>query len=227
MPTTNTKLQNDRIETVFYLTLFVTIVQAGFILWDLTTMLPGVSTLIGLQTPNKIQSSNLMSNLYLALLGIYAGYKEFLRWTSGSTEQEIPEEQVKRFKRGEFIVTFWVVLAVVAMSIWQMKLIANMPAELFRTAMQALAIMFGTYASKGLYGKTKQKKVADFQVEDDLKQKVLDYIKTNGSVDNDTCQKTFGIDRGKAYRILEKLEKEKLIKSEGTGKAIKYVLIRA
>ncbi|MBU0951847.1 MAG: hypothetical protein KKH91_03335 [Elusimicrobia bacterium] len=78
-----------------------------------------------------------------------------------------------------------------------------------------------------MYGKTKQKKFSDFKVEDDLKQKVLDYIKTNDSIDNDTCQKTFEIDRGKAYRILEKLEKEKLIKSEGTGKAIKYVLIRA
>ena len=211
-------------ETVFYLTLLVTVVQAGFILWDLAAMLPGFGALVGLKEPNKIQTSSLMSNLYLALLGIYAGYKEFLRWTGGPDGQEVPEEQVKRFRRGELIVTFWVVLAVIGLSIWQLRLIERMPNELFRTALQALGIMFGTYASKGLYGKAKKKSAETVMAESDARQKVIGYIKAKGSIDSEECRKECGLDRGRAYRLLEKLEKEGLIKSEGVKKGAKYVL---
>ncbi|MCX5782006.1 MAG: hypothetical protein NT145_04805 [Elusimicrobia bacterium] len=222
MQTTGTHLQNQRIETIFYLTLLVSIVQFGFILWDMFTLIPGVGALVGLRAPNAITSSGLMSLLYLALLGIYAGYKEFVRWTS--SEQEIPEEQVIRFKRGEFIVSFWIVLTVIALTIWQMRIIARMPNELFRTALQALGVMFGTYASKGLYKESSKKKAEDRTLVNDNQSKVIEYIKANGSIDNETCQKVFNLDRGRAYRLLERLEKQGLIKSEGTGKASKYTL---
>ena len=224
--TTGTSLQNQRIETIFYLTLLVSIVQFGFILWDMVTLVPGVGALVGLKAPNAITSSGLMSSLYLALLGIYAGYKEFVRWTDASTSlsAEIPQEQVIRFKRGEFIVSFWIVLTVIALMIWQMKIIARMPNELFRTALQALAIMFGSYASKGLYTKSSKKKAEDQTLVNDNQGKVIEYIKANGSIDNEACQKVFNLDRGRAYRLLEKLEKQGVVKSEGTGKASKYTL---
>ena len=223
MQITGNNLQNQRIETIFYLTLLVSIVQLGFILWDMVTLIPGFGAFVGLKAPNAITSSGLMSSLYLALLGIYAGYKEFVRWTS--SEQEVPEEQIIRFKRGEFIVTFWVVLAVAALTIWQMKIIPRMPNELFRTALQALGIMFGSYASKGLFKKSSKRKAEDTKLAGGFSSKILDYISQNGSIDNEACQSLTGLPRYSALRVLRKLEKDRVLRREGKGKGIKYLKI--
>ncbi|MBU0952040.1 MAG: hypothetical protein KKH91_04350 [Elusimicrobia bacterium] len=223
MATTET-LKNERMETLFLLTLLATLVQAGFILWDLVTLFPAVEKLLGLAKPNTIYASALMSNLYLALLGAYAGYKEFQRWTDSAQPQDLPDAQTTRFKRGELIVSSWIILAIFAIALWQLQLISRLPNELFRTAFQSFGILFGTYASKGLFSKAKSK---DTKIAQDSTQKVIDYVKSNGSIDTETCQKFCLISRFRAYRLLKRLESEGTLKKEGAGKRARYVLATA
>jgi hypothetical protein len=72
-------LHNSRIEAIFYITLVITCIQAGYILWDLVSLVPGSDVLLGLEGPNTRTASPYMSALYLIFLGLYAGYKEFRR----------------------------------------------------------------------------------------------------------------------------------------------------
>ena len=150
------KADNSKpIEALFYVTLFVTVVQAGFIIWDFLTLFPLFSRIFGLSNPNTVYASSFMSNVYLALLGAYAGTKEVVRWLKPSLELSaatIKTEEKKKFKRGEIIVSFWVLFAVVAIAFWQLKLIDRLPNELVRTAVQAIGIMFGSSTSKGIKG---------------------------------------------------------------------------
>ncbi|MFH1368047.1 MAG: hypothetical protein ABII64_02845 [Elusimicrobiota bacterium] len=215
-------LQDSRIETIFYVTLLITVVHSGFIIWDTGNM--------ALRRANEIVATGYMSTLYLAFLGAYAGYKEFVRWIKPAktltTEDEdvlIPKSQVLRYRRGEIIVVFWVLLLMTGISLFQLKLIERLPQELYRTAMQAVGIWLGTMASKGL---SQRKKRKDSELlDDDLKyeQVILKHIGTTGFVDNASCQEITGLDRNRAYRLLRKLASDGKLKTEGGTKGARYL----
>ena len=63
---TTEQVRSAAVERLFYVTLIVAIIHAGFILWDLITMALGIK--------NDVVASNLMNNLYLILIGGYAGF---------------------------------------------------------------------------------------------------------------------------------------------------------
>jgi hypothetical protein len=138
-------LQNVRLEIIFYITLLITAVQAGYILWDIITMIPGGVRLFGLSGPNTIVAISEISTVYLGFLAAYAGYKEFLRWTDTAKPEtdRIPQEQVLRFKRGEIIVVFWILLLLMAMVLKAQHLIGRLPNELERVAFQAAGVLLG------------------------------------------------------------------------------------
>lgn len=99
------KIRQEWMEGVFYFVLVVAAAHAGFIVWDLLTMMPWFTNLTGLANPKGITGTADMSNLYLALLAGYGGVKEFLRWTGHPSYQpaatpEDEEEQEVWFFRG-------------------------------------------------------------------------------------------------------------------------------
>ena len=100
---TTEQVRSAAVERLFIVTLIVAVVHAGFILWDMGTMILGIK--------NEVVASNLMNNLYLILIGGYAGFKEIKRWLSKNPADTImPEEKVIQFQRGEIIVYSWVFL---------------------------------------------------------------------------------------------------------------------
>jgi hypothetical protein len=231
-------LRGSRSEILFYLTFLVTIVHAGFILWDYITLLPGVPALIGLALPNTVWGSPTISTLYLALLASYAGYKEFKRWME-SDDAIVSEAQADAFRRGEAIIVFWVLfLLVAAASAESLHIIPRLPYELFRTTMQVLAIMLGSYASRKIKQSKLKKKKTENDAEiisdetalgaasnyDERKQKVIEHLKTNPYIDNELCRNITGMDRHQAYRFLESLEKDGELPGEGKGKGRIYKL---
>src|SRR5271157_5872192 len=75
------KIKQEWMEGLFYFVLLVSAAQAGFIVWDLLTMMPWFISITGLANPKNITGTADLSNLYLALLAGYGGVKELLRWS--------------------------------------------------------------------------------------------------------------------------------------------------
>lgn len=215
-------LQNSRIETIFYITLLITVVHSGFIIWDTGTM--------ALHRANDIVATGYMSTLYLAFLTAYAGYKEFVRWLKPAkaanpeeTEEVIPQSSVLRYRRGELIVIFWVLLLILGITMYQLKVIERLPQELYRTAMQAVGIWLGTMASKGLSQRKKRKDLDALDDDSKFEKVILKHIEANGFVDNASCQQITGLDRNRAYRVLKKLADDGKVKVDsGTTRGVRY-----
>jgi hypothetical protein len=211
-----------RSEILFYLTLLITIVHAGFIFWDFITSIPLFAKLIGI-AENKIFASGYMSTLYLALLGAYAGHKEIKRWTT--TQPTLTYEENK-FGRGELIVSGWIIFCAISISFWQMNIIPRLPNELFRTTLQVVGIIFGTYTSKGIYSRVKGKRVKSITIEDQegksAENMIMEYVKEHGKIDNKSCQKLLGINDDQAYYILSKLVREGKLLQDGKGRNACY-----
>ena len=83
-------LKNMRVEAIFYLTLLVSLVLAGYILWDIYALLFHVQ--------NTHFAVPEMSTAYLVFLAAYTGYKEYRRWMTDTpaSRKVVPKEQVIR-----------------------------------------------------------------------------------------------------------------------------------
>jgi uncharacterized membrane protein len=229
MPEEDTKikildtLRNERTEKIFYITLLVTVMHGGLVLWDLFCLI--------IKKENGVFSSSTFSNVYLLFLGAYAGYKEFVRWMeSSSTEDEdVSKQNIIRIRRGEYIAFTWIVLLIVCLMLKSLLLIPRLPYELERTAIQVFSVVIGTFASRSLFIRRAKKRVeSGIPAESNIdfieaEKRILAYVAERGSIDNEEVRKITGFARGMAYKTLERLESEKKLKAEGTGKSIKYV----
>jgi hypothetical protein len=232
-------------EGLFYFILLVTIIEAGFILWDLLTMMRWFTVAVGLKQANTFTASTDMSNVYLALLGVYSGYKEYARWQGGAPA--VSEDEVAWFSRGAKIVFFWLGLLICSVAIKDLHLIARMPNELMRVAMQSLLLWAGTRCSGITHQKRFKKKMneatadgMDAAAQDAVSlldegikaarrseahgEKVLEYLKTNASITNEKCREITGLSINQSYRLLSDLEDRGNLKSEGTARGKKYHL---
>jgi hypothetical protein len=217
-------LQSVRLEIIFYLTLLITIVQAGYILWDVVTMLPGGARLFGLNETNTIVAISEISTVYLGFLAAYAGYKEFLRWTDTSAPEtdRVPQEQVLRFRRGEIIVVFWILLLLIAMVLKAQHLIERLPNELERVALQAAGVLLGGWGSGRIRQTHRKMKAEQSHAADIHTEKILSFLETSEYIDNKSCQQVTGLGPFKCYRLLKLLEKQDLIEGAGATRGRKY-----
>lgn len=223
---TTEQVRSAAVERLFYVTLIVAIIHCGFILWDLGTMALGVK--------NEVVASSLMNNLYLILIGGYAGFKEMKRWLSKNPADSVmPEEKVIQFQRGEIIVYSWVFLFIVTVVLSQVKMIARMPMELTRTTIQSVTLLIATLGSRWVYQNKKaatsdkgqgtgEDEKGQSMTDGECEVKVMEYIEKNGGITNKELRDITGLDRGKSYRILEKMEKDGKIKPDGTFKDVVY-----
>ncbi|OGS23488.1 MAG: hypothetical protein A2297_01680 [Elusimicrobia bacterium RIFOXYB2_FULL_48_7] len=170
-----------------------------------------------------MESSMIMGNIYLGVLAAYVGQKEFLRWISSAKDDDEASAVMRRkISRGELIVGSWALLAGATVFLWQLKLVASIPAPLLYTLGEVFAIYFGTNISK--YLKQKNAKQA-IETESDAMSygsQALEYARSNGSVDNEYCQKQFGLSKDQAYRLLNRLEKRGVLKASGGGRNREY-----
>ena len=219
---TTENVRNASIERLFYLTLFVAVIHAGFILWDLVTMILGVK--------NEVYASSLMSNLYLILIGGYAGFKEIKRWLSKNpVDSVMPEDKIIQFQRGEIIVYCWVTMFIAAVVLSQMKIILRMPMELTRTTIQSLAFLIGTLGSRWVYSNKNKAEIKVLSKEDEIlvkqyKDWMIDYIRKNGKLTNKAFSENFKLGPDRSYRILDRMAELAILKRQGEGRSSIYTI---
>jgi xanthosine utilization system XapX-like protein len=156
----------------------------------------------------SVQSSMLMGNIYLAALGAYVGQKEFQRWRNSLTGEALTAAMQKKISRGEVIIGIWSLVAGITVFLKQMELVAQVPEPLLYTLGEIFVIYFGTGISKYAKGiRTVQTKEINSYI-DNFGEQAVSLAKSNGSIDNETCQKTFNISRGQAYRLLAQMTKQ-------------------
>jgi predicted transcriptional regulator len=126
------------------------------------------------------------------------------------------------FKRGDVFVTFWVALAVMAIVLLQQGIISRLPRELFLTMVQTVVILLMTYASKDLYIRNAKRRAEDATLMAVHFSAIYSHIERSGSIDNAACRQLCSLDRSRAHRLLQALEKEGLLRGAGQGDARMY-----
>lgn len=166
-----------------------------------------------------LKSSQLMGNLYLAVLAAYVGQKEFFRWFGQNAEDaEMPQTVLLKFSRGEAIVSVWAIFTGMVVFIKEWGLINEVPEVLLYTTGEVIAILCGSYASKYIRSRHSVSKQQEKETRDNFADKAVDYCKTKGSIDNSDCQREFGLSKDQAYRLLNGLYKSGKLKAEGEGR---------
>jgi hypothetical protein len=233
------RAKNEGMEGLFYCTFLIAAVEGGLILWDLFTMMPWFARLAGLAGPNTLVASIDMSNVYLGFLTAYCGGKEAKRWLSRAAAAEPGgelEAQVQRFSRGTAIVFGWQALLVMAVVIRDLHLVPRLPNELFRVAMQSLALWTGTYVSGRAHQvRMKRKNQGEpvdieirqgddkaVRISDAHRQMVLEFLKTNSWITREKCEAITGLGIWQAHRLLTGMEENGLLEGDGVTKGRKY-----
>lgn len=146
--------------------------------------------------------------VYIALLAAYAGDKEVRRWMGG--------EEPSRW--GSIFVYSWFgffLVAVVVKSIWAEF---SLPADLTKTCLQVLAVLFGSKASKKIYSMKQEKKEFAVTGED----KILSLLGEKGELGNKEIAAALRVSHATCWRMLDKLEAEGKVKKAGVGRGIYY-----
>ena len=208
-------------EFMFHLAVFFGLLHFGAVIFEVAGQFAQQS--FGKTLAFPLKSSMLMGNTYLAMLAAYVGEKEFRRWMSAPAGDALTPTMERKISRGLLIVGAWALVFGAAVLLRDMNRIGQVPEPLIYTFGEVVAIYFGTGVSKYLQGKNLARaKEADARAAD-YSGKALELAKAAGSITNETCQKEFNLSRDQAYRLLEKLEKQGLLKCEGSGPATRYV----
>jgi biotin operon repressor len=154
-------------DALFYITLGMGLYEAGVIVWDLFTMMPWFTKLIGMTAPNVRYATPELSNIYLGLLLGYAGGKEFRNWTKyrnidlATVSVEELEERDELFSRGTIIMFSWLILLCLCKIVKDMYPLERLPYEVFRVAMQSLGVWTGTQAFSSARKSSLKRKVKE------------------------------------------------------------------
>ena len=145
-------------DKIFFLLWCATFLQAGLILWETATLIPGLTGLLGQVVALSIHATEYTSTAYLILNLAYVGRKEFVRWTKGiagtfnpstGAYSSLPEdEMVRRIRRGDAAILFWGLFYLVILLLHAMGLIPRLPQELTRTFIQVVGLYTFFAASK-------------------------------------------------------------------------------
>lgn len=214
------ELRDRRLERVYGISMFLMCIHFGFIVYDFYRLLLGMDAL----THQQEFAMGMINNLYFVVLGGYVGAKEFRRWAHRNEEAFINESRAKHFGRGEVIVSMWILLDLIVIVILFLGLISRSPKGLHVTTLQVFGLVIGTSVSKRFLSARGIRRREEQNLKDSLEAEVVSYIVKNSSISNEECQQNFNLGRGQAYRLLKRLKKDKVIRSEGAGRGIKYVL---
>ncbi|OGS20515.1 MAG: hypothetical protein A2252_01120 [Elusimicrobia bacterium RIFOXYA2_FULL_39_19] len=210
------------LEVMFYLSLFFGVLHFFAILGQVVFM--AAHTVFAKEFTFGLRSSMLMGHLYLTFLAAYVGPKEFVRWLKRTDDEVMTLSENKKITRGMYIVIGWAVFTGVVVFLWQLSIVNEVPETLLYTLGEVVALLCGTEASKYLRNRSATQGKQDTAISINYADKVLDYCKTNNSIDRIACQKEFGLSEDQAYRLLKKLVSQKKLVEFGENKGRRYKL---
>lgn len=172
-----------------------------------------------------LRSSMFMGNIYLGFLTAYVGRKEYLRWTSAPDEGVLSKYVLLKLTRGEVIIVAWGMLTALTTFIWQMDYIKEVPEPLVWTLGEVVALWCGTSVLKYFKSQSATAVKETRSAVENYGDRVVDYAKEKAGIDNDDCQREFGLTEQQAYRLLKQLVKDKRLKEIGGTKGRKYIAV--
>lgn len=209
------------LEVMYYLSCFFGVLYLAGVLGQVAGMV--AHTAFKTELGVKLTSSVLMGNLYLTFLAAYVGPKEFVRWMKKTDDEILSPIENKMITRGAVIVAGWAVLTGIAALFQQMSWITEVPETLLYTLSEVVALFCGTEVSKFLRVQAAQTK-KDAVTHANFGDRAVAYAKEHDGIGNEECQKEFGLTKGQAYRLLNRLAKAGQLKTAGAGKATRYLL---
>ncbi|MFA7160039.1 MAG: MarR family transcriptional regulator [Kiritimatiellia bacterium] len=153
--------------------------------------------------------------VYIALLGAYAADKEIRRWIGA------PEPP----RKGSVFVYLWILFALFAFIINSFRPDYPLPDKLITVCLQVLGIFFGSKASKYIWEKRLSAGDSGGSQADSGREKiVLDMISAQGQVTRRDIVEKMNISERTASRFLQGMEDKGLVRREGQGRGIYYIL---
>ncbi len=167
--------------------------------------------LLFILTRGNFKAQDPLAEMYLFVLGAYAGAPEIKRLTIAPADPD-PEGWPERLRKGGPFITSWFLLWAVAVT-WR---IADptipMPPELPRITMQVIALFLGTYALRQYRKRVGGK--ARGNASGDERENVLAYLRQNGPSTPKTIREALTLPRRSVTRLLaELLEEGELVRS--------------
>ncbi len=120
----------------------MTLVQLALIIIETVYMIrPSLFIFISFPWLKTFNATETTTDLYLLIQFAYAGKKEISRFTGGKAAPQVEaEELVRRLRRGDDAVLLWLIACGIGATLHAVKVIPRMPAELWRTTVQVLAL---------------------------------------------------------------------------------------
>lgn len=151
-----------------------------------------------------------MMPIYMALLGAYATDKEVRRWMGR------PEPP----RKGTIFVYFWFLLFLVFVVIKAFHPVYEIPGHTVKVCLQVLGVFFGTNTSKHIHAG----RASRMELLSSRQAKVLEIIKTSGSITRAMVEDEFKLSSASARRLLAEMEKAGLIEKQGQARDTSYIL---
>jgi hypothetical protein len=200
-------------EVLFALSVFFGLLHFVGIAGQVAVMF--LHTAFGIDASVPLRSSTLMGNIYLGFLGAYVCRKEYMRWLKAADAEVLPRYVLLKMTRGEVIIVLWAVLTGITVFLWGLSYINEVPNQLLYTMGEVLALWVGTDVSKFFTAKTgAAKRETDSQVAD-FGDAAVEYAKAHAGIDNNDCQREYGLSQDQASRLLGKLVKAGRLKPRG------------
>ena len=154
----------------------------------------------------------MMMPVYISLLGAYAADKEIRRWVGA------PEPP----RKGVVFVYLWVLLFLILIIINFFRTDYPVPSDLGKVVLQVLGVFFGSSASKYIHERRSGAAMdpAEFS---DRQARIMELIRTKGSVTRAEVSEVFGIGKTKATNLLEAMRDAGLIQRAGENRGTHYI----
>lgn len=163
-----------------------------------------------------MQNGGTMMGIYVALIGAYAGHKEWQRWTGSDL----------RSLWGSWFVYAWFSFFLAAFIINNVWPAFELPKDLSKVCLEVLAFLLGSKISKSFYETRKAGEKGEKGEEkyETRSKQIITFIEGNEKITAGDVKKMFGVSKATASRILTEMEESGKIKQQGEKKTAYYVL---
>jgi hypothetical protein len=164
-----------------------------------------ILNLLEVITRGRLHSPDQWSDVYMLILGTYAGAGEIKRWNTGEVTD--PETWPEQVRKGGPIVTAWILL-LFGVGAWRLFDPSRlMPTELKEITMKVIGVFFGVYALRQVR-KSRARSAVDSSdpVADNADtQRILEHLRANGPKTPAAISDALNIPRRSLSRLLKAL----------------------
>ncbi len=148
-------------------------------------------------------------DVYLVLLTAYAAQREGSKWFGA-------DEAAMRIRRGEIFVGIWLAVYLFMAAMANVSTRWAMPSELKTITLGVLGIFVATGVSSGIRSRLRPL-AGSSSVTADRRAEVLQLVEARGSVSAEEVMEALTIPKTSAWRILETLEKEGVLRQDDSS----------